>query len=206
MRPVKYTKQQKIAYHEAAHVVAHVRHEIPFLAVYLEQNDGTITLSDGTIKTDFPGVVEYDPKEAYARMGTEKSDDFLTKILSGLAAEKILAPHRSYDWFIDGQAAQSDWLNALEFVEGHHQQVHKNLEAFFARIGQKIPYPKELSFDIAHLMLKRQHLPKARSFVKAEWENIIKIGDALIASPKRKLRYRKCKRLLAATTAERATA
>jgi len=100
----------------------------------------------------------------------------LLVILSGIAANKVMRPHVSYLVEMIGGGA-GDWG-----------------EAKFVASLLDHPSPSHHAFNV----LKTS----ARQFVKKEWQNIVTIGDALIASPERKLSYQQCCDLFGAKRVE----
>ncbi|HEX4065288.1 MAG TPA: hypothetical protein VHZ09_04635 [Acidobacteriaceae bacterium] len=86
-RTTQFTKLQKIAYHEAAHVVACIRYGIPFLKVQFADDRGNMALPNGDVHTDALASVIY-AEDAYrvptSWVGTDKGDDYLLMILAVL--------------------------------------------------------------------------------------------------------------------------
>ena len=197
---MKYTEQQKVAYHEAAHVVAYLRHDVGFHAVHLAQDDGTITLSNGTVKTDAAGTVEIeDPYELYNWSGEENANDYLILVLAGICASKIMSPHRTYIWLVNSGTAFTDWLHARAFAKS-------DLLACTLRDavneGKTAVELNETPEDVADLYILSS-LPAARRFVKREWSAVVRIGDALLASPTKSLTQAQCQQLI--TSMEQST-
>ena len=113
-----YTELQKIAYHEAGHVFALLHFGIPFQAVYLAADDGTITLSDGTVKDDARGAVERsDSFKDWDWIRPEHKDKYVSILLAGMCANKIMMPRLSYERIVSSGFALSDWQEARSFVE-----------------------------------------------------------------------------------------
>jgi hypothetical protein len=163
------------AYHEAAHAVAFVRHAIRFRSIYLCDDDGVITLSDGTCKTDANGTVEMDdPKWPYVflrREGDEREIPVLTTLV-GIAATKRLLPHHSYSRIIEGGPGLRDWLDAIRYVN------------LCSRWNEGQELSREAASVFLWLCLRR-----AREFVKREWEAISRLGNSLIGSTTRALSF-----------------
>jgi hypothetical protein len=112
-----YSEQQKTAYHEASHVVAHLRYGVPFHAVRLVGEDGTITLRDGEVKPDALGTVELiNPGELYKWFGRDDWLLYLTVLLAGLCASKIVSPRKTYRRLVGEGIALNDWLLARKPV------------------------------------------------------------------------------------------
>lgn|GEM_PF-4541930 len=196
-RRIKLTRSQKIAYHEAAHVVAHLRFEIAFRAVYLARDDGTIALTDGRVRNDALGTVEScDPLELWQRAGKENGYNYLFALLSGLCATKIMSPYRSYAKIVSSGEAEADWSHARAFVKADQiSKICKRIAEVDLK-GKESVEIEDPDVDLLDMTIWLA-LRDVRKFVKAEWPSIVRIGDALLASPTKSLTYAECAEFLA---------
>lgn len=161
-----YSKLQQIAYHESSHALAALRQSIPFTKVHLLTCKG----EEGTLG----GFVEF-PTGTMDPIARVMPETALLIILAGMAADKIMRPHRSYLVNMIGSGA-GDWDEAKFVASRVNQSSYRS--------------PAHHAFSILRT--------SARRFVIEEWHNIVRIGDALIASPDRKLSYEQCSSLLGA--------
>lgn len=182
---LKYSEIQRIAYHEAAHAVGFIHAEVPFSAVYLAQDDGTITLSSGIQKSDAAGTVEMDPLWKCRWMGNEDYLPLVTAILAGFVSAKIMYPHLSYLALYLTQDCTADWEAAREYLDVW-LQLKEVREAH--QDGQHEYTAEKPSRGSIEKMLDRA-IPQVRKFVTQHWDSVTRIGDALLASPTRSLSY-----------------
>lgn len=189
-----YTEEQHVAYHEAAHVIAHLSFRIQFISVHLADDSGNIVLPNGKLH-EARGTVITLPLEMFKWTGKPNGDDYLTALLAGPVASKIMLPRRSYSWLVNEGTAYRDWLDARTFVQ-LHLQTSEVLKAHAARVREAEPLI--VSDDDADFYIYLT-LPNVRSFVRSHWQAITKIGDALLASPTRSLSYKDCQALYGAT-------
>lgn len=171
------------AFHEAAHAVAFLRHGIRFRSIYLCDENGVITLSDGSRKTDANGTVELDdPRWAYEFFFGEKHEreiPILT-LLVGIVTTKRLMPHHSYSRIVEGGAGLRDWVDAVRYVT----------------LCNEWHDGRQFSPAVAnvHVWLC---VRRAREFVKHEWEVISKVGNSLLGSSNRALNFDQVSRIVA---------
>lgn len=172
-----FSELQQAAYHEAAHVFAFLHFGIPFHAVYLAADDGTIVLSDGTVKDDAGGTVETSHDHNIYDWITPEVEDvrYLSIIVAGMCATKVMKPRSTYWQIVESGIAYTDYLQARRIAH-----IHRRLWAF------------EANDDACNDLMIYSVRCKVRRLVKMNWYTIVKIGDALIASPDRKLSYQQC--------------
>jgi hypothetical protein len=122
-RSLKYSRCQQVAYHEAAHALAALRHNIPFRHVQMLSCENKAGTNQGLV--EFPtGTMEF-----IARRSVETC---MLIFLSGIAADKLMRPHVSYFIHMIGTGAH-DW-NQAEFAASrvkpwppHHKDHAFNL-------------------------------------------------------------------------------
>ena len=181
-------RSAKIAYHEAGHVFALLHFGIPFQAVYLAADDGTITLSDGTVKDDANGTVET-LHSVFDWIGPEHKDNYLSTILAGMCASKIMMPGLTYVQIANRGTAYSDWLQARLVVEWK-----RNIDAISrAHADGRANGTLWMNDDEMNDFTIFRTLPDVRRLVKKNWDTIVKIGDALIESAHGQLTYDECR-------------
>jgi len=150
---MKYSDKQKPAYHEAAHVVALLRYNIPFVAVHLALGEGTDAL----------GSVALHPSEPYLWAGKQEGNNFLSVLLAGLCASKIMAPHKSYEQIVHDGTAYGDWLKSRQFLKIHYGQIQLMQQV---KEGKTAGFEtKEITDSAADLVIWH-HLRTVRRFVK----------------------------------------
>lgn len=111
-------------------------------------------------------------------------------------------PWRSYEQIVNDGTAYNDWCDAIQFAQQHllgHRLRDAN--ATGAKPGEELDVIA-VSDDDAELYVYL-FLRIARKFVKAEWQTIVRVGDALIVSSKRMLTFRECAGLAATTVGSR---
>lgn len=167
------------AYHEAAHAVAAFHLGIRFTAVHLAEDDGSITLNDGTIKTDAAGTMESD--DPYGKYNRPINDeDLLILLLAGLVATKRFRPRTTYRRLVS-EGATRDWLQAREFVKINDSKRRC--------LSSGKTESANMSDELADFSVWLR-IPKARLFVKHHWSEIERVARALLASPSRYLAAR----------------
>lgn len=186
MKRMKLTRQQKhhdAAYHEAAHVVAHIRRNRVFLQVLLADHSGRIVLPNGEYKTDAVGTVLGLPFDLWMYSADESVvEDALLVLLSGMAATRRCKPHNSYHQIINSGIAEGDWNRAVQVAALY-------LRCLYLSSIRREPTEEDSSF------FTWQHIKTASKFVKQEWHAITKIAEELYK--RRGLSFAQCVDLVA---------
>lgn len=162
----KYSEAQLTAHHEAAHAVAHIRHDMSFQSVSVVPGEG------------YMGIMRTKPRHGIQHLGNEGE---ILAVLAGIAAEKKLRPHIPWIgviWF----GGEDDWKAARIHTEANLKMAEA-LASYKEGREQRPVTEQEIGVAMD------RHLRRAGKFVRNEWETIERIAHALIASPSGRLHY-----------------
>jgi hypothetical protein len=197
-----FTELQRVAYHEAGHVVARLKNNLAFEFVCMRQGDdgrGALYNPHGPIvernNSDTLGYVQGIHRDW--RNDVRWFQPQLDVILAGPCASWHLRPDKSFAQMIHEEGGQSDWEQALQLAAGVLESSYQLKKFRMAAEERGYSCFTALSDKPRFVFL---HVQRVRQLVKDEWHNIVTLGDALIAAPERKLDYYECRNLLGVTS------